>query len=87
MHVICMYTHIYTFKQDIYLNTQTLLHVLKDNMNSSVIQTYFGNYFVYYSVNTYENFLPQNSLIYPIYAVPVPSNNHVVRCLGFPPIV
>lgn len=66
MRVIGMYTHIHTFKQDIYLNTQTLLHVLKDNMNSSVIQTYFGKHIVYYSVNTYENFLPQNSLIYPI---------------------
>jgi len=45
---------------------QTSLHILQDNINSSVIQTYFATDIVYYPVNTYKNFLPQNSIIFPI---------------------
>lgn len=72
MQVICMYRHIHMFKQDVYLYIQNLLHILKDNMNSLVIQTYFGNFIVCYPVNTYENFLPQNSLIFSCISSPHP---------------
>lgn len=35
MHVICMYTHMHIFIQDASFYKQSLLYILKDNMNSS----------------------------------------------------